>query len=230
MFNINAKEVVAYTNKLERLHRSALPVSIRGALNEAAFQSKTKYVPEIFDRNFIERKKNFIRSHSAFNRSPNTFDVKKMVSEVGIIKGKSTSGDELVNQEFGGTIRNREFIPMDPARVGNNKLKLVSKKFYLKNIKPKRDKMRTKDQEFIRAAFKAGKGGFVRYDDLLFEIKTIKKQKGDKLFIKANPIYSFKENRSVTIKKMPFLLPAAQKAALKIPEYYIQQAERRLNK
>jgi hypothetical protein len=212
------------------MHKSALPVSVRGALNDAAFNAKTKFIPREFDENFTQRKKNFISSHTAFNRSPNTFNINKMVSEAGVIKGKSEAGDNLEKQEFGGTIKNREYIPMDAARVGKNKTKLVSKRFYIKNIKPQRSKRRSQNQQFIRAAFKAGKGGFVRYDDFLFSIRSIKKQKGDKLFIKADPVYSFKENRSVSISKAPFIWPAGLEAAKMIPEFFVKQAERRINK
>lgn len=230
VFDINTSEIVAYTNRLEKLHRSSLPVAVRGALNDAAFNMKSVQIPTTFDQQFIERKKNFIRSHTAVNKCANTFDIDRMFSEVGVIKGKSSAGDNLEKQEFGGTIKNRDYIPMDPARVGKKKSKLVSKRFYLKNIKPQRGKKRTKNQQFIRAAFKAGKGGFVRYDDYLFAIRSVKKQGRGSLFIKADPVYSFKANRSVKINKAPFMAPAAAKAAKLIPELFIKQAERRLSK
>jgi len=230
LFDINAKEIVSFTNRLERMHKSVLPVSIRGALNDAAFIDKTKFIGERFGENFEQRRSGFIRSHTSFNKSPNTFDINKMVSEAGVIKGKSEAGDNLEKQEFGGTISGRDFIPMTPARTGRNKAKTVSKRFYLKNIKPKEGAKRTQNQQFIRAAFKAGKGGFVRYDDYIFLIKTIRKPSRDKMFIKADPVYSYKRGRSVAVNKAPFIGPSGEKAAAMIPEYYIKQAERRLNK
>ena len=229
-FNINDSGIVAYTNKLEKMHRSDLPLAVRGALNEAAFQTKTKFIPQEFDENFEERKKNFLRSHSAFNRSANTFDIHKMSSEAGVIQGKSNAGDNLEKQEFGGTINNRDYIPMDPARSGKSNKKLVSKRFYLKNIKPQKGKKRTESQEFIKAAIMAGKGGFVRYDDYLFSIRTIRKPNRESIFIKADPVYSFKQGRSVSITKKPFIKPAGEKAAELIPQYFLEQANRRINK
>ncbi|MCJ7802746.1 MAG: hypothetical protein MUP82_10365 [Candidatus Marinimicrobia bacterium] len=190
---------------------------------------KKNQIEKTFDNEFTIRKKNFIKSHSAFNKCKNTFNLREMKSEAGVIKGKSTSGDQLEIQEIGGLIRNRDYIPMDSARIGKNKDKLVSKKFYLKNIKPKKGKSKFSNQEFIKSAFKAGKGGFVRFDNTLFEIRTIKKN-NRKLFIRTLAIYSFKNNRSVSISKAPFIAPAGEISAKKIPEFFIKRAKRRFQK
>jgi hypothetical protein len=230
-FNINTSEVVAFTNRLEKMHRSALPVSVRGALNDAAFDMKQNQIGRTFDSQFIVRKKTFIRAHTAVNKSKNTFKLSEMQSEAGVIKGKSKAGDQLEIQEIGGIIGNREYIPMDTARIGKNKKKLVSRRFYLKNIKPRKEGQKNQlNQDFIKAAFKVGKGGFIRYDDIVYEIRSIKKPSRSKIFIKSNPIYSFKNNRSVSISSAPFIKPAGEISLKKIPEFFIKQAKRRLKK
>ena len=40
IFDVNNKEVIKFTAKLERLHRSSFPSAVRNTLNEAAFNMK----------------------------------------------------------------------------------------------------------------------------------------------------------------------------------------------
>ena len=72
VFDIDAKDVVKATAKLERLHRSALPVSVRGALNDAAFDMKKNTIEKHFKKNFTIRSRTFVRSHSRALKSPKT--------------------------------------------------------------------------------------------------------------------------------------------------------------
>jgi hypothetical protein len=228
-FNVNNIEVVELTNKLEKLHRSAMPVAVRGTLNDAAFDMKQNQVAPIFEKKFIIRKPSFIKSHTAVKKSKNTFQINQMVAECGIIKGKSQAGDELEVQEFGGTIKKREFIPMDTARTSKNPKKLVSKKYYLQKIKAGKKPV-FKNQEFIRSAFMAGKGGYLVYGNVLLQIRKIVKRGRDKLFIKIHPLYSYKKGRSINLKKTPFLAPAGEKSAKKIPDFFIKRAEKQFKK
>jgi len=85
VFNINTDDIVQLTLKLEKLHRSAMPVAVRQSLNRAAFNMKKTEIGKSFDRNFIVRRSAFIRAHSGYNPSSNTFDINKIVSEAGII-------------------------------------------------------------------------------------------------------------------------------------------------
>lgn len=229
-FNINTTEVVALTNKLEKLTRSDMPLAVRGTLNDAAFDMKQIQVEKIFTRNFTIRKKTFIRSHTAVIKCANTFDLKQMKAQTGIIKGKSQAGDQLIYQEFGGTIKNRDYIPTKEARVSKSSKKVVSKKYYLKNIKPKKNKTKYQNQEFIRTVFKLGKGAYIRYNNILFEILTIKKPSRLYLYIKTKAIYWFKKNRSVRIKRRPFMKFAGKMSAKKMPAFFKKQAKRRFEK
>ena len=92
LFDIDNRDVVKVTAKLERMHRSALPVSVRGALNDAAFDMKKNTMKKYFEDNFTIRKRTFIGSHTRAVKSPNTFDLNKMQSAAGVIAGKSPSG------------------------------------------------------------------------------------------------------------------------------------------
>ena len=120
-FNINNADVVQLTNRLEKIHKSSMPVSVRGALNDAAFDMKKNQLEKTFDREFTIRKKTLIRSHTAFNRSKNTFNINEMISEAGVIKGKSKAGDELETQEKGGSLSGRKSIVTPEAFVSSPK-------------------------------------------------------------------------------------------------------------
>lgn len=222
-FNINNDDVVELTNRLEKTHKSAMPVAVRGALNDAAFDMKKNRLEKVFQAKFTIRKKTFIRAHTVANKSKNTFNINEMKSEVGVIKGKSDSGDELINQEMGGTIGNRTSIAMDPARVGKNKTKAISKRHYLKAVKAK------KTNNLVRGAFKAGKGGYLLYRSTIFQVKSLKKTKRVPK-IRLAAIYSYEKGRSVRIKKSPFLTPAAEISAKLIPDFFIKRAKAKLMK
>lgn len=234
--NIDAKELVVLTDKLERTHKSALPVSVRGALDDAAFEAKTKHVEKEFAGQFTIRKKGFIKSHTHVNKSPNTFDVKKMESHMGVLQGKSSAGDELKVQELGGTLKHRDYIPLpgpsggEGARASGSYGKRVSKRYYLTKIKPEQGKPVYKQQAFIRAAFKGGEGSFILFGKVLLEIRKLKKPSRDKLHIKAKPLYSYEENRTVNLRERPFIRPAGEKASDSIPEHFIQRAKKQFEK
>ena len=55
--NINSDAVVKFTNTLEKLHKSGLPVAIRESLNNAAFDVKKRTMPKAAGDTFKERSK-----------------------------------------------------------------------------------------------------------------------------------------------------------------------------
>lgn len=206
-FNINASDVVEFTNKLEKMHRSSLPVSIRGALNDVAFDVKQYTLQKEFEDNFTIRKKTFLSSHSRAIKSKNTFDIEQMESSIGIIRGKSKSGDQLKFQERGGTIQNRGAVPTKEVRVGESSSRLIKKSLYY-------------------TKFKTSKKGIVERNKNRTIIKTdrslLRVQKGGIW----KTLYRIKER--VKITKDPFLEPAALKSLKKLPQFFINQAKKRL--
>jgi len=223
-FNINQDEIIKFTKRLDKLHKSDLPLAIRSTLNDTAFEAK-RIIPIIFDKNFTVRKKTFIKSHTSASRSKNTFNVNQMYSSVGIIMGKSEAGNELEKQERGGVIRDRDFIPLDSARISKSEKKLVSKRNYLKSQKNRARKVKNKES-FEKAAFKLGKGGSIIFDGLLIRVTSV--SKGG--IIKSTALYDFKKNRSVKIDKKPFVFPSSIIAQKKTPELYKKNAEFRIRK
>jgi hypothetical protein len=213
IFNINSKEVADLTLRLEKLNRSAMPLAVRGALNEAAFQMKNRYLPNEFKSNFTIRRPTFIKAHSGFNRCANTFDIKSMFSESGTIKGKSIAGDRLVLQETGGTLRDRNIPYADggvsPTRISQNASSKQSALYFYKKFKNKPNGIINKTKQ--KTTIKTDKG--------LFEIKA----GGD-----WSTLYLTRS--TARIKPKRFIEPSGDMTAKLIPKYFYKEAQKRFKK
>lgn len=242
--NINSEAVVAFTNKLEKMHRSALPLAIRGALNAAAFDVKTRTMPKEA-KVFVQRNPTFFKSTSKVDMA-NGFNVNTMQSVVGFLPqtGAKESGGatkDLEQQEYSGEIGNRSFIALKGARAGNSFNRRVKNKMRLAVIKSKivdakKSKARTNSGKFFSSAQYVGVGGFVlsnwrnkQGNRLLMSIDSIKRDGGNSK-VKYTPVYSVKGNRSVKVKSTKFMRKASTESANKIELYFIEQAERQIAK
>lgn len=205
--NINNAEIVKFTNKLEKLHKSAMPVAVRQTLNDAAFDARKGLIKK-FKKNFIIRNRTFITSHTAVNKCQNTFDINKMVSETGIIKGKTKSGDLLEKQEIGGNIQ-RQRIPGSSVRMGSNFRKPVVRQYYWNKFKNRKNGI----------IYKSGESTIIKSKNSLFRI-----MRGGKIAT----MYTL--NKNVTIKASPFLEPASNEAANNLSKFFIQNAQKRFQK
>jgi len=209
-FNISTAEIVGLTNKLEKLHRSVMPVTVRETLNNAAFEHRKDAI-EQFKSNFIIRKKTFISSHMKVNRSPNTFDLKKMVVESGIVKGKTKSGDKLKLQEEGGFVMKRN-IPTNQARIDELNTSKVQAKFYYKKFR-----------SFPLGHINSQKGIKVKRRKKI----TFIKMEDRLLSIEKGGIWKtlYYIDRDVTITKDAFLLPAQVRTSKKLFRLYKDRAK-----
>lgn len=205
--NINTNEIVKFTNKLEKLHKSDMPLAVRSTLNDAAFIGRKESLRQ-FRRNFILRKPEFIRSHNIVFKSQNTFNLRDMVSSFGIVRGKSKSGDDLVKQEFGGKLSGRD-IPMDAARVGGTRKGLVNKRLYKKIWGNKKNGL----------IYKSGESRIIKTEKALMRV-----MRGGKW----NVLFSLK--RDVELSKKPFIFPAALIASKNINQLFIKNAQKRIKK
>jgi len=125
--NINNTANVAFSNKLERLSKSALPVAVRTTLNSAAFDVKKNTMPEQVSKTFTERRKTFFKANSRVEMARG-FNVESMQSKVGFINGgKNQAVRDLEAQEEGGKIGGRSFVPMDTSRISKSLKTIVFK-------------------------------------------------------------------------------------------------------
>lgn len=237
MININTDAIVKFTNKLEKMHKSALPTAIRNTLNNAAYILKTYDMPESANKTFENRQKNFFKANSRYEKATG-YNIKTMRSTVGFIEGGLTGGDnfavrELEQQEEGGRIDKRTFVPLDDARQGNTKGGLIKKRNRLSSIRNivevKKLKVKNKRSRFAAAAAVAGRGGFVLSGKVLWRIDSFRKTKKNSVYTKS-AVYSFKKGRSVSVKKTDFMKKASLNTAKELEHLFIIEAEKQFEK
>jgi hypothetical protein len=235
MLDVNTKALERFSKDLESISRSALPVAIRGALNDCAFNMKSSTLLSSAKTNFIERSPNFFKANSSYDKADG-FDINTMKSTVGMTEGKlkgdkNYSVKDLEDQEESGTIEKKSFIPMLAARKGAART-MVRANARLKSIKNivKASTMGGVHarQNFVLAVFKAGKGGYFLSKNTLWRVNSLNLQKsGD---FKLTPLYSFDKGRKVHVKAHHFIAKAGNETRKKIDEYYIDRAEKAFEK
>lgn len=227
--NINNDEVVKHTNRLEKMHRSALPLAIRNTLNSVAFDVKKSTMPASAEREFVTRAPNFFKANSRVQMAKG-WNVDSMQSIVGFVP-KDQAVEDLEQQEYGGTIEARSFIPMDQARAGgpaakvrpSNRLSRIGKVVNANTMEGK-----TPQAKFLNAARKAGKGGFVLGnlpEKTLWKIEAI-----DGRTIKKKPLFSYEKNRDVSVSATGFMRTASMESAKKLEAIFIREAERQIDR
>ncbi len=252
--NVNTDENVILANKLEKLHRSAFPVAVRQALDSAAFDMKKDTLLSSAKKSFQNRHPgNVWRTFSRVNKSKG-FDIDKFGSEVGFRDlPRSDFAENQDEQERGGKIDGRSFIPLDEARSGSGQVKkkyrlnrLSSKTFVdAKRVKTRGAKgggkatLRDRKQPFVTAAITArkqfGNDAFVlsQFESngsrILYHIKKAKNV-GGKLILDYTPIYSVKSGRNVNVDKTNYLQVAGKKSVKKLPKFFQKAGERQIER
>lgn len=245
--NINTDAVVKHTNRLEKMHKSSLPIAIRGALNKAAFDVKKSTLQKSADKSFIKRSPNFFKAFSKVEKADG-FDVDSMHATVGMVSqglqggGNNYAVKDLEQQEDGGKISGRSFIPTDKARGGSNSKpvraanRITKIKKIIKAVDVRSSNAR---QRYIKAAIKADEtGGYVLGNmrsgrQTLSRVDKIvhKTSKGHKIIkIKRTPLFTFRNKRSVKVKGTDFSKRAALESGLHIEQFFIDEAVRQFNK
>lgn len=234
--NINSSEVVNFTNTLEKMHKSALPNAIRGALNSAAFDVKQNTMPKKAATEFIKRQPNFFKANSRVEMAKG-FNINHMQATVGFTEtglkgGNNYAVKDLEQQEEGGSIDKKSFIPLSGARVGGSRNKSIRSNARLSGIKKiidiKNSSGKNQRERFVIAASVAGKGGFVLRNNILFKIDTAPSSNlgNKKANFKATALYTFKKGRSVNVKATGFMKKASIESANQIEDFFIREANR----
>lgn len=240
--NINTDATVVYTNKLEKLHKSALPSAVRGALNRAVFDVKTNTMPKAAAGTFVNRAPNFFKANSRFENASG-FDINTMKASIGFVE-ESLKGDhnyavkDLQQQEEGGTIKGRSFVPMRAARKGNSGLVRPNARISkIKNIVKTKNFKGTANQKFIQAVIDTGKGGYVLSGkkNILFKINSLSILKVSRnvkshIRFKITPLYKFRKSGKPRVKPTHFMEKSCLQSAAKIEHFYIREAQRQILK
>lgn len=244
VLNINSDAAVQFTRTLETMHRSALPSAIRGTLNRAAFDVKKVTMPASSQRRFVNRKPNFFKANSSVQMASG-FNVPSMRAIVGFVSANANYNNyavlELEEQEYGGDIDHRTFVPLDSVRTGSSRIAPVRPGNRLRNLRKlvnddlsnivesNRGRGMGKGQ-FVSSAIHVGKGGLIIGNfgkKILYKIEDITREKG-KTKIKTRPLYSFEQGRSVHIKETHFMRDASMESAGKMERFFAEEAERQI--
>lgn len=251
--NVNTDELIAYTAKLEKLHKSDFPLAVRAALNSTAFDMKQNTLPKTAEKTF--KKRHSGNAWKRFSRvgKADGWSVERMESNVHFTesKGSDFSKNQLTQSE-GGKIKNRTFIARAEARLGGGKLKAALRPSAIKNIVDARQVTQRMGKGGSTHAIKSGKSRFVtaamvarakygnkayvlsQYENksggrTLFKIDAAKRTRG-KLTLKYTKIHDVKGKRHVKVDQTNYILKAAEEAAKLMPEHYIKAANARFEK
>lgn len=241
IFDVNTDDNIALTAKLEKLHRSAFPVAVRGTLNDAAFKTKS-LVLKVAARKFTTRQKNFFKSFSTVEKAKG-FDLRQMKATTGINASKGSDVAEgLEKQEFGGSIKGRKLVPLDSARVSGSRSKKLRSKNLFENlgktirIRGRGNKGTRKSRLVARAmvTVKLGASHMITNRGgrgTLFEVSGLRQNiRTRKLKFKLTPLYRYRNSRISRVTKTPFMQPSADLASKKMLEFYSKQAERQFKR
>jgi len=242
---IDTSEMDKFAKKLALLPKQALPNAVRNCLNSAAFNMKTKTLPESGEKNFENRTKNFFKANSTFNKATG-FNMDTMHSIVGMssdrLKDKSTNYavKDLEQQEHGGNINKKSFIPMKQARTGKSNSRVVASKNRMNVINEKnitslnRGSSKNRKQQFIRAVIyaKSHQDGLVlghrtrSGGRTLFRVDEVSQNiKSKKLRLKLTPIYNVQKGRKISVTATHFVEEASNKTKKMIPLFFKEASE-----
>ncbi len=247
VLDINVSSVVRFSDQLQKMHRSNFPIAVRETLNKAAFDQKQKTMPDQAKKAFIHRQKNFFKAFSKVEKAKG-FEVNKMKAIIGFTENNLKGGNnysvrDLEQQETGGRIGGKAFIPLAGARAGKSYSKLVRPANRISNIKNivkansitgrKRGNtlvpVKSSKEKFVLAGMDAGKGGHVMSNDILFRVDRIIRKK-NRTVIASTPLYSYKSGRSVNVKRTSFMKKSSEMTARKLNSFYVQEARRRFER
>jgi len=244
--DVNTDNLIKFSKKLDKLSRSALPVAVRQTLNSVAFETKKKTLPREAAKSFENRNPSFYKRFSRVETAQG-FDINRMQSKAGMVDSaggkKEQAGEDQTQQQIGGNISGRTFIPLDQARTGGKHSKNVKKKNRISNINivldTKDSKASTPTKKLIQTSIQAikkfGSGSVIKHkgdkSEILYRVQRGSGIKTREFNIKLIPLYTVKKGRSVRIKNpIPFTLNAGKRAQLQANKFFRSHAKRALNK
>jgi len=240
VLNIDASAVVEFTQTLRQMHRSAIPNAIRDTLNNAAFDVKTRTMPDESNI-FFHRKKNFFKANSKVEQAKG-WEVDAMRATVGFVENNGTQQqavEDMQQQDAGGSIGGRTFIPLDAARVGGShggNVRAANRISQIRSniVDAKNAKGANNKQRFIKSAIHAGKGGVVigntirKGKRMMMRINSVHRLDDGNTVVNSTPLYSVQAGRHVHPKATHFMRKASLLSGAKIEGFYIKNAEKQM--
>lgn len=237
-FDVNTNASVVYAAKLEKLHRSAFPNAVREALNSVAFDVKQKSLLRSADAEFIRRQPNFFRANSKVDMARG-WDINSMVSTIGMVSlnGNNHAVDDLEQQERGGAISGRSFIPAagdgrkSAARAGDNFKRNIRRKARIsgigKVVNASGFAATSEMGRMAKASRAAGIGGYILSGNMLWRVNSFKSTSRG---LDITALYSYKKSRSVHVNATHFMEKASLSSMRAMDMFFIKAAQKQLAK
>lgn len=235
--DINTDAAIVFSDILEKIGKSALPNAVRETLSKTALDVKQKTMPKTAETEFVNRSKNFFKANSVVDFAKGK-DINSMQAAVGFnsqkLKGQSNFAvKDLEQQEYGGKIDGKSFIPLEPARVSKSYSKNVRANARISNLKfinAKNQKGKTKEQKFTAAVFKAGVGGNVlgstkKGENIIWKVQRLYKSGKPKLI----PLYDYQKSRKISVKKTNFMSKSAEVSQKKMNSIYVTESRKQID-
>lgn len=244
VFNVNTDACVTLVNRIEQLHKSALPLAIRGTLNTAAFDVKMRTLDISATQNFIRRSPTFFKRFSGVNRAVG-YAIDSMRSEVGMTAEGGGASEvkaqvavaNMEKQEEGGKIT--EGIDyLKGARTSQNLDKTVAgKRRWDKDniVKGTFTKGGTSKSRLIAAAYVAlntGKLQKITINGRNFyrTITAISKTAKGKVKISSKLVYVSRNGNIKPVSATHFSREAAMMTQPLIPQFFLTNAQRQVDR
>lgn len=241
VLDVNVDGLVKYANKLEKLSDNDLPRVVATTLSNVALDVKQKTMPKSAKKAFKQRSKNFFKVTSNVEFAKKNKNVNAIQSTVGFRSDKAKANKyavkELEQQEHGGKIEKRAFIPLgnkggDPnARIAkdiNRRIKKANRISTMVFVKAKNARGVNKGQRFIKSVHFVGRGGFVLSEDgILWRVNSLRKNK--KKGMKLTALYSFQDNRAVRVHNTNFMEYASRRSTRKMGAIFIDEAKKQID-
>jgi hypothetical protein len=244
--DVNNKDLIRFTKRLDKVHRSRLPTAVAFTLNELSWKTKAKHLLPEARKKYTVRRPNFFKAYSVATKAKG-FDINRMNTRVGMRPNdqsgaSSNASRNMPTQQGGGRIQSRAFIPRPGARKGGTDQGLVEKKNELKKISQiyktqdaKGSNERNRFQRTVAFALKRKRVGYVmqkshvlyrvRKNDGQYKMKPFKKKSYN---FSTEAIYSVSRSRAVAVKRREFVDKAAAIAYRDAKKIYEKHAKKQL--
>jgi len=244
VFNINTQACVVLVNKLEQMHKSAMPLAIRGTLNAAAFNVKMKTLDESATQNFIRRSPTFFKRFSGVNRATG-WNINTMRAEVGMTAEGGGASElsarvavkNMEKQEEGGKItEGLEYLSASRAGGDSNRLVVGSKRWKKANvIRGAFTRSGTTKSRVIAAAYASLKerklqAVMIKGRKFYRQVTAISKTKKGKIKISSKLLYGIRNNSNKPIEATHFSREAAERTIPHIPMYFNIEAQKQIDR
>lgn len=242
IIDIDSRELVKFTNKLESIGKYEVPVVVRQTLNELAFQMKgysgregmiSKEAKTQFEHS---RNKTLFKAFTGVQKSKGN-NINSMSSRAGIIQrsGRERLAEGLADHGKPGPIKSN-VTPMSKSRVGNVIGRNVRKKYYLNKLVPV-DLSKNKGKRFNVRAYQAYKNDRAIMftgrtgDRFVAEITKINRGDGHKYRYKMDVLFRINKSRIIKYTKEDYFLTIARdKMMLKGDNIFVEKANNRIKR